>query len=146
MMLSVLKWLAILLVFAIVAFALWVRMAPQEVARWHVPLEPLPEGERSTAGSYAVMLDPADPAAALAALDRVALETERTERLAGSVEAGHVTYISRSRLFGFPDYITAQVVDGRLIVLSRLRFGQSDLGVNRARLRDWLSRAGLESG
>ena len=45
---------------------------------------------------------------------------------------------------GFPDYITAEVAptaEGtRLDIFSRQRFGSSDMGVNAARLRNWLSQ------
>jgi uncharacterized protein (DUF1499 family) len=77
---------------------------------------------------------------ALARLDEIALETPRTSRLAGSAEDGRVTYVTRSRVFGFPDYTTAEVVDGQLRVFGRLRFGGSDMGVNRARIESWLAQ------
>ena len=61
-----------------------------------------------------------------------------TPRIAGSPEAGSVTYVTRSRVVGFPDYATVAVTQraGRSypVILSRLRFGGSDLGVNRARV------------
>jgi uncharacterized protein (DUF1499 family) len=60
--------------------------------------------------------------------------------LAGSVEEGRMTWVARSALWGFPDYITAEAGPKGLAVWSRLRFGRSDLGVNRARLEDWLAR------
>jgi uncharacterized protein (DUF1499 family) len=45
---------------------------------------------------------------------------------------------------GYPDYITAEVSQTpqgtRLDILSRQRFGEADLGVNAARLKDWLSQ------
>ena len=50
--------------------------------------------------------------------------------------------MSRTRWIGFPDYITVSAVPApggaQLAVLSRLRFGRGDLGVNRARLDRWL--------
>jgi hypothetical protein len=45
---------------------------------------------------------------------------------------------------GFPDYVTAEVsqtpAGTRLDIVSRLRFGTVDFGVNAARLKDWLSQ------
>lgn len=76
----------------------------------------------------------------LARLDAVALATPRTRRLAGSVAEGRITWITRSALWGFPDYTTAEVRPDGLYVHARLRFGSEDMGVNAARLRDWLSR------
>ncbi|MEM9843514.1 MAG: DUF1499 domain-containing protein, partial [Pseudomonadota bacterium] len=74
----------------------------------------------------------------LAALDEIARATPRTTILAGSVEDGIVTYVTRSALMGFPDYTTVSLSDGALTLYARLRFGQSDLGVNAARLEAWL--------
>ena len=48
-----------------------------------------------------------------------------------------MTWITRSRLFGFPDYTTAEVRSDGLYVWSRLRFGKGDMGVNAARLNGW---------
>ncbi len=76
-------------------------------------------------------------------IQQVALNAPRTKQLAGSPEEGMVSYVSRSLVFGFPDYITVLVQpDGagsRVVMFSRLRFGYSDSGVNEARLRDWLA-------
>jgi len=58
------------------------------------------------------------------------------------VAEGRVTYITRSKLWGFPDYSTFETRDGDLLIHARLRFGSSDMGVNRARVTDWLARLG----
>ena len=83
----------------------------------------------------------------LAAFDAVARAEPRVEVVAGSVEAGKITYVQRSAIVGFPDYISVaaiETIDGNgLILWSRSRYGHSDLGVNRARLERWLGRAGL---
>ena len=76
------------------------------------------------------------------ALHRIILETPRTEVLAGAPSEGRVTYITRSMWFGFPDYTTVQLEDDGLEIYGRLRFGQSDQGVNRARVEGWLDRIG----
>ena len=73
------------------------------------------------------------------------------ERLVWDPEAGRATYVDRSRVLGFPDYVSVKAVsegDGaRFSAYSRLRFGQDDFGVNRARLEDWTARlrAALEA-
>ena len=83
----------------------------------------------------------------LAALDTVARAAPRVEVVAGGVEARKITYVQRSAIIGFPDYISVSTIetsDGNgLILWSRSRYGYSDLGVNRARLERWLGRAGL---
>ena len=62
--------------------------------------------------------------------------------LAGSVRDGHITYVQRTALMGFPDYISVKAVEvgggSALIIWSRSRFGYSDMGVNRKRIDGWL--------
>lgn len=117
----------------------WVRLAPDDPARWQVPVDSPGAGARAT-----VLLADPDPAAVLARLDRIALATARTRRLAGSPGAGRITWVTRSALFGFPDYTTAEArPEGRatrLALWARQRYGRGDFGVNQARLDDWLAR------
>ena len=78
--------------------------------------------------------------ARLAQLDRIIRDTQGTQVLAGSVADGQVTYISRTRWIGFPDYTTVTLDDGILEVFGRLRFGRSDFGVNAKRIKGWLAQ------
>jgi uncharacterized protein (DUF1499 family) len=49
-------------------------------------------------------------------------------------------FVARSAWWNFPDLIAVQVQDnGSLILWSRSIYGQSDLGVNAARLKTWLA-------
>ena len=80
----------------------------------------------------------------LAALDSIIRDTPRTQVLAGSVDEGMITYVTRSRVFGFPDYTTVRQEGDMLEVYGRLRFGKSDLGVNAARIDGWLRQ--LQAG
>lgn len=139
----------VLLAVLIVAGVAWIRLAPSDPARWHVdPLQVDPgEGRfvvRPEGGDMRFGPFPESPEALLARLDRVAMGWPRTQRLAGTPEDGRVTYITRSRVFGFPDYTTVAalaVQDGTdLAILARLRFGRGDMGVNRARVMAWLDR------
>ena len=139
------KWLcAALLVFLIIAMTL-PRMVSDDPARWHVDPETAQPSDRPNstliAGHDAVFL-PMPPEAAMMRVDAVALADARTARLAGSPGDGHATYIQRSAIFGFPDYIsvTARAADGGslLSIYSRSRFGHSDLGANKARIERWL--------
>ena len=86
-----------------------------------------------------VYRDPPEPL--LTRLDAIALATPRTNRLSGDPASGRITYITRTALWGFPDYTTAQTTptpDGtRLDIHARLRFGRGDMGVNAARLTAW---------
>lgn len=137
-----------LLVLIVLGFGLYVRLAPSDPARWHVAPSPATPADCSvqqgTGDARTTCTRPGGAAQLLARLDEIAMATPRTTRLAGSPEEGRITWITRSALWGFPDYTTAEAApDGigtRLTLHARLRFGQSDMGVNAARLRDWLSR------
>jgi hypothetical protein len=134
-------YLALGLLVALVAFAGYVRLAPSDPVRWHVaPVTEGAPGEVVASASGATLRLSGDGAALLTRLDAIALATPRTSRLAGSVEEGRITWITRSALWGFPDYTTAEAGPKGLAIHARLRFGQSDLGVNAARLADWLAR------
>ena len=58
--------------------------------------------------------------------------------LAGSVEQGMITYVTRSIVVGFPDYTTVLQNGDQLVIYARLRFGRSDFGVNHARIKRWI--------
>ena len=129
--------------------ALWIRLVPSDPARWHVDpgmIAVTDCAQLTTTGTLARVscLHRSETVALLAALDGIALETPRTIRLAGSAETGRITWVTRSFLWGFPDYTTAQAVQTpegtRLDIVARLRFGGYDRGVNGARLRVWLAR------
>jgi uncharacterized protein (DUF1499 family) len=129
-----------LVLLAMVGLAAYVRLAPSDPARWNT--DPA-EGTSGANAHVARVFVPLPPAEALAAFDAVALAAPRTGQVAGSLEAGRITYVSRSALWGFPDYTTVAAIpdDGgsRLIIHARARFGQSDLGVNAARVNRWLA-------
>jgi len=87
---------------------------------------------------------PVDAAALADAVRAVALSEPRTELLREDGGRGQMEFRQRSRVFGFPDLVTVQVVprgEGRssLFVWSRARYGIRDFGVNRARVRRWLA-------
>lgn len=134
------RWLAAGLVVALAAAALWVRLAPTDPARWHT--DPL-LGTTARNAFAVTVFDPRPAAAALAALDGVALASPRTRRVAGSVAEGRITWITRSALWGFPDFTTAAAVpDGQgtlLAIFARSRFGVADWGVNGRRVTGWLA-------
>ena len=121
--------------FVVVALALYVRLAPSDTARWHQPIAATADAD--LAGGAIRILN-ADKAS-FEEVDNVMRSLPRTQVLAGSVEDGLVTYVTRSQLWGFPDYTTAQFEKGTLTLFARLRFGRSDLGVNAARLTQVLA-------
>jgi len=114
----------------IMVFAAYIRLAPSNPDRWHV--DPSIASDPGRGGvSRKVTSD-------LAALDAIIQTEPRVRVLAGTVAEGHITYVTRSRVFGFPDYITVKQIGPELVILSRLRFGRSDMGVNAVRLNRWL--------
>ncbi|WP_170125317.1 DUF1499 domain-containing protein [Jannaschia seohaensis] len=134
---------------AAVAGAGFVRTAPMDPETWHA--DPEAGARTGKPNDYlvaeggdrpALRLDRA-PQEVAAQFDEIAMADERVERIAGSPDEGHVTYVQRSRLMGFPDAISVKVSpegDGaRVSVWSRSRYGHSDLGVNRERVERWLS-------
>ncbi len=108
----------------------YVRLAPINPARWH---QPVPHAQSSDFASGAVRVIPGD-AEVMQQVDAVLRALPRTHVLAGSVAAGRITYVTRSAVFGFPDMTTVELRDGQIRLFARLRFGASDLGVNRKRL------------
>ncbi len=90
----------------------------------------------------------ASPAELAQSVDRFAMAQPLVERVGGSPEEGFVTYVQRTPMVRYPDYISVKVVDlgdgtSALAILSRSRFGKSDLGVNKARMESWL--AGIDA-
>ena len=136
------------LALALAGLAIWVRLAPSDLSVWHVDPETVTKrGPRNSfliaPGGDRPPLDLAEPPDAVAArLDAIALATPRTTRLVG--QGDFTTYITRSAVFGFPDYTSVRIrpaaSGSQVQIFARSRFGDSDLGVNRARVEDWLAR------
>jgi uncharacterized protein (DUF1499 family) len=130
---------------ALAGAALWVRLAPDDPGVWHVdPVTAQSTGKPNEAfrrGEDAPFFAES-PSALMSRLDAMATAEPRTSRLAGDPQDGFATYVQRSALWGFPDYVSARAVpeDGgaRLVLWSRSRYGYSDMGVNEARVQRWL--------
>lgn len=116
----------------------WIRLAPSEPARWH--RAPQISADRDMRGGVLRRVETG--ADGLARFDAIARTAPRTRVLAGSVAEGMVTYVTRTPVFGFPDYTTARQQGDLLLIHARNRFGGSDLGVNRARVEQWLTSLG----
>lgn len=131
-----------IVIFAAVAF----RVMPVDAERYHIrPALAVPLSTPNfvlMVGDEALVLprnlaDVAADVALKAASDGAVL-------LAGQPEDGFVTYVYRSRLMGFPDALslTLDPTDEggtRVQIFSRSRFGYGDLGVNAARVADWVA-------
>ncbi|WP_209503695.1 MULTISPECIES: DUF1499 domain-containing protein [unclassified Ruegeria] len=131
------KKMALWAVIALVVGAgAYVRLAPSDPARWHVAFVST-ESQNLPGGVLRVVETGPD---GLQRLDEIAQTTPRTKVLAGSVSEGMITYITRTKWIGFPDYTTAQQDGDTLRIHGRLRFGRKDFGVNRARVDGWLAQ------
>lgn len=147
---------ALLAIIAIAAgLLLYVRLAGHDASVWHVdpltaptPQTPnswrvVPAGTAAPTAGQVSALYAAKPADLMAALEKVALAEADTIRLAGGDE-GYVTYVQRTPLVKYPDYVSVRAIDAgngqsTLALLSRSRYGKSDLGVNKARVERWLA-------
>lgn len=129
-------WLA-----ALLGFFAFVRYAPSNPEAWHV--DPEPPAPRRKRNYHQILTRPfeMDRHDLLQAFHDVAIE-HGAEILAGSLDAAHVTYIIRSELLKYPDYISVKIdaepEESRLWIYSRSRYGQRDFGVNRRRVEAWV--------
>lgn len=144
------KTVLILVLLAVAGFMLYVRFTPSDPALWHA--DPRAVSKPDTPNHWLIRPVGGDArppnyrleAPELAALvDAVVLAQPRTQRVAGSVESGHMTYLTRTPLMGYPDYVSIRVyateMGSSFAAFSRSRFGQSDLGANRKRMEAWLA-------
>lgn len=136
------------LILALIALVLigadaWVRLAPIDPSRYAVAGLAKPPGDHPETGGFQAARALADPRGQMAALDKIIRDTARTRRVSGSLEAGHVAYVTRSALWGFPDVTTLWVEGDTLQIRGHLVYGRSDLGVNKVRILGWLDEAGL---
>ena len=144
------KLVAILALLTMAGVMLYIRFTPADPAEWHV--DPRAVAKPDTPNHWLIRSvggDAPAPEYALSApelaqvVDAVVLSQPRTQRIAGSVEAGHMTYVARTPIMGYPDYVSVRVfataTGASLAVFSRARFGRSDLGMNRKRLEEWMT-------
>ena len=123
--------LVYILLIALLAALAFVRLSPIDPNIWHSKIA-VNEDKNFKGGAVRVIPAGDDT---LAKLDKAMRALPRTKVVAGSVADGRITYVTRTQWAGFPDFTTVEQ-DGDVVKLyARLRFGRSDFGVNRARLR-----------
>ncbi len=129
----------------------YIRLAPDDILALHTtpPAGAVPGSPVTLPGGYLLEENSElPPEKLLQRLHSVILQTPRTKLIAGMPSEGMATYVTRSLVFGFPDYTTIRVApegDGsRFQIYARLRYGRSDFGVNRERVTGWLRT--LEAG
>lgn len=129
-------WIWIIIALVILAVA-YVRLAPVDEDKVHVPVS---ASEDEDGKGHCIRVTLAFPGL-LKRIDETMRALPRTTVVAGSLSEQRITYMTRSKVVGFPDFTTVQEVDGQIRLYARLRFGRSDMGVNRARLKHVLRTA-----
>lgn len=116
----------------------WIRAVPVPAETYHAAPEMPAPGDHPGRGRFTAVRAVADPAAALRDLAARIEATPRTVRLAGDPGEGHVSFVTRSRVWGFPDVTNVWTAGQRIAIRGELVVGQGDLGVNRRRIEAWL--------
>lgn len=136
-----------LIVFVAVLGMAYIRLAPSDQTVWHTD----PETTQSTGkpNDYRLVGDASQvyniAASELANLvDDFIQNQPRVIRLAGQVDELLITYVQRTPIMGYPDYITIKIIQqgasqSKLAIFSRSRFGHSDFGVNKRRIVEWVT-------
>jgi len=116
------RWLAAAVLLAAATGYGVINSAGHDPARWHVdPATARPGGNpneffAAPRGTTAAPADtetrayPESPRALLARFDAIARAQPRTRVVAGDADSLMITYVQRSRVFGFPDYLTVKAV------------------------------------
>jgi uncharacterized protein (DUF1499 family) len=137
----------ILAVLSIALVLAYIRMAPSDVDIWHQ--DPETAATTGKPNEYRITGDAAIPfnvnASELALLvDEFIRRQPRIKHVSGDPDSRMISYVQRSSIMGYPDYITIKVSptgskQSKLEILSRSRFGHSDLGVNKRRIDQWIA-------
>lgn len=130
----------ILLVLILLSAPIYIRMAPVEPTVYHRTSTPRPPGDYPVPGGFEAVRVAAS--GDLARLDQIIRATPRTKALGGALAEGHVSYVTRSLIWGFPDVTNVWSREGKLHIRGHLVYGRSDFGVNQARIEGWLQALG----
>jgi len=132
-------YIIVITLLILTVFIAYIRLMPSNSSRWHQPIEAT-HSANFKPGAVRVLSAEENT---LARVDAIMTQLPRTRVLDGSVNQGRITYVTRTKWIGFPDYTTVEYSDGTLKMYARLRFGTSDMGVNRERLEAVMRDAGL---
>ena len=126
----------ILILVALAGLA-YIRFAPVNLGAVSLADLPTAIGDYDAAGGFtAVRKVQGDPVEVLTRTKAAMLALPSTK----VVSEVPLTFVTRSKVFGFPDVTVAMVQDGVLILRGHLVYGASDLGVNKARILRILER------
>lgn len=146
----ILAILTVLLLLSCLGLAIFMRFVPMSAERWHIdPSSAIPPNSPNfvlLAGQDAVLRD--GEAGMIAEQIDARARALGMQMIAGSTDSGFMTYVTRSRLFGFPDAISIKITPeaaqtgearSRIEIFSRSRFGYDDLGANQAHITKLLA-------
>jgi len=135
----------IILTTVAIAMLVYVRIAPDTVERWHLDPETVKPTRRPNhyrlVGDQAETLDISQAILTEIILDYVG-DQDGVSLLANTNDGQLITFVQRSKLIGYPDYITFKITpqgdSTQLSVFSRSRYGYRDFGVNKSRAEAWM--------
>lgn len=145
------RYLIVLAAFGAIAGAIYVRLVPFDAKRFHLPVFPAVAGDYPTLNGFSAIRElNAESSEVIEKLDQFITGTARTKRMAGLPGMALITYETRSRIFGFPDYTNVSIIEigtvgnqrPMLAIRGKARFGKSDIGVNKKRIEGWLDALG----
>lgn len=122
--------IGIVLVILVGAMA-YIRLAPVKFVAREFPSV---VGEYPETGGFTAVVALSDRVN-LASVEAAMLALPRTRKIKSDLP----TFVTRSRVFGFPDVTVLMVQDGTLVLSGHLVYGGSDFGVNRARISQVLA-------
>lgn len=124
--------------------AIAMRIMPVNAENYHI--DPLTKGVKGNEGGFYIAPQNADEIAPVFDMSKsdLAKNLEQILSVDGALIAGDIhedfaTYLYRSRVFAFPDYLSIKVIEidenqSTIAIYSRLRIGRKDMGVNKARM------------
>lgn len=132
-----------LVVLAVVAGIAYVRLSTVDASAYAALPNVDGPGDIAGARSFtAIRQITTTPDGVLRAVQVAAEGTPRTTLVLGSGEDGQMVFETRSLIWGFPDFTTVGMADGALVIHGQAHYGQSDIGVNKARIMGWLDALG----
>ena len=149
------RWLGLAVLLSIASAYGVINLADDDPARWNLdPAEVVRSGRpndflAAPPGVTRARVDidtevySVAPAMLLERFAAAALSQPRVKLLDAAPDADVLTFVQRSAIIGFPDYVSVRAVPveggSALIVYSRSRYGHGDFGVNHARVVAWLA-------
>ncbi|SFR40924.1 Protein of unknown function [Yoonia tamlensis] len=133
------KYIVLFLVLAAACLWVYVRFAPLHMGAIHEQRAQSAPGDVLRAGGFqAARRITAPPAKVLEAASQAVLATPRSRQIAGDIAKGSLTFETRSAFWGFPDYTVIAIQGDLVVIAGHLRYGRSDMGVNKTRILGWL--------